>query len=264
MHQTQSRKEQAYVEKSTSEHLGSLKDDNVNPKGSGQSPYNKFTLIELLVVIAIIAILAAMLLPALNNAKNVSRSIGCTNNLKHLSTAMLLYCNDYSYLPPRWYTPTGTTDDGGWIQILRESGNLNDGIVTTALKAEGTGACPTARNNNMRVSRRSDYGINGVITSTHASYPNRSILKIIKFKDPSITYLVGDAWISLDSFNRTASVMTPQYTALDMPANAYSPHRRHPFGPVTKCQANMAFVDGHVTGIRDWKLTDAFVEWRGY
>src|SRR2546421_9538539 len=66
-----------------------------------------FTLIELLVVIAIIAILAAILFPVFAKAREAARKTSCTSNLKQISTAFLMYSQDYDETMPPWTANAG-------------------------------------------------------------------------------------------------------------------------------------------------------------
>ena len=59
-----------------------------------------FTLVELLVVIAIIGVLVALLLPAVQMAREAARNADCTNNLKNASLAIQNYASAKGYLPP--------------------------------------------------------------------------------------------------------------------------------------------------------------------
>jgi prepilin-type processing-associated H-X9-DG protein len=97
-------------------------------------------LIELLVVIAIIAILAALLLPALSNAKERGKRTGCLNNIREVGTGCLMYASDFKdkLFPPL----SGFNQLGLDVALLPTLQNYGMWLKTNASEQNNIWSCP--------------------------------------------------------------------------------------------------------------------------
>jgi len=103
-------------------------------------PRGAFTLVELLVVIAIIGILVALLLPAVQAAREAARRISCNNNMKQVGVALHNYHDTFRALPMGWLglDPTGkplSEGEPGWGWAARILPFIEQSAVSLSFQA---------------------------------------------------------------------------------------------------------------------------------
>ena len=202
-----------------------------------------FTLIELLVVIAIIAIRAAMLMPALQQARERGRTSSCINNMKQIGLAIQMYQRDNS----DWSMP---------FELIAKSTTWGTGLIKLKYISHTSLNCPTYSGESERqtlilnsakewtVSAYSPYGYN---YRWLGGGQNQPLPKATSFKYPSKLLMITSSY---DNLSISRGYYFINSTKPGATSTSGVPYGRH------AGSANILYADGH-TGQKKFGLTDA-------
>lgn len=200
-----------------------------------------FTLVELLVVIGIIALLIAILMPALNRARQAAIQTACLSNIRQTGMSLLMYVQDNNnYLPRGYYAPPDTAYEGQtyftWAYVLKVNGYFEAPYKM--------GECPAMPFVHAEESVNRTYEVFGF----HADYSGKLITKL---RTPVDRVLLADT--VRKELNR-ASCQFYNNGIISVEPSAV--HLRH------RGRSTAFFADGHAEAADEYRLRqDDIVAW---
>ena len=158
-----------------------------------------FSLIELLVVIAIIAILVAMLMPALNKAKDTAKGAQCISNLKQNAIMFASYMNDHNEWLVKAHYPSQSKP---WGRVMLELGYWGRGTTYNEMMAQKSSLflrCPLHdKDGGIAASQGAIYGVAAGFMKKDGTYSDaggENMLKIHEVAQVTKQIYIADSFV---------------------------------------------------------------------